>query len=283
MAGEEKLDSPVMGKMKTKHIVIAASARKAGKTLLAQAIISRASATGLDCCFVKLRRRTGRELGVIQGAGSEGSDTHRCAAAGASRQLLVEYGSLDDLKGYQPYPPIESDLVVWETNSGIGLLKPDAVVYLDVECESEKNPEIAENATLVVPAPLSPARADEMCLIILEASGLPGFSPFTAGFKCWIGTSRGTVLGAGISSLLRFIGETGSISSGSRLAGISYRRAWTLLSKAEENLGARLIRRKRGGSCNGGSSLTLLAERLLEEYRVIEDALSTSIRNMEEK
>lgn len=282
LAGGESLDFIGMSNMKTRHIVIAASARKAGKTLLAQALIETATGAGLDCCFVKLRRRPGRELEAIPGRGPEGSDTSRCAGAGASRQLLVEYGGVDDLALYEPDPPISSDLAVWETNSGIRFVNPDAVVFLDMDCGPGKNPEIALTANIVVPAPVSPSRAAELCPLILQSSGFPGFTPFMPGFKCWLETPRGNVLGAGIARLLRSIGQTGSISSGSLIAGISYRRAWTLLSIAEENLGARLINRKRGGSLNGGSSLTKLAERLLDDYSALEGVLSAAVRNGEE-
>lgn len=273
-----------MSEMKTRHIVIAASVRKAGKTLLAQSLLGLAHGAGLNCAFVKLRRRGNPVFTVTEGEGSEGSDTARCAAAGASRCFLVEYGTVDQLCLFRPDPPLDSshDMVLWETNSAVEYLRPDGLVYLEVEQGAGKDPELASGATCVIPAPLSGPPDGELCSMILHCSGLSGFRMLAPGFKCWLGTSRGTVLGYGIARLLRFIGQTGSISSGSKLSGISYRRAWTLLERAETNMGALLVSRTRGGSRNGGSSLTLLAERLLVEYEELERALSNDVRVLED-
>ena len=249
--------------MKTRHIVIAASARKAGKTLLAQSLLGMACGTGLRCAFVKLRRRGHSDFSVTEGEGFEGSDTARCAMAGASRCFLVEYATVDQLGMFRPDPTLDCshDMVLWETNSAVELVRPDGLVYLEVEQGTGKNPELASCATCVVPAPLSDPPDAELCSMILHCSGFSGFRMLKPGFKCWLGTSRGTVLGCGIARLLKFIGKTGSISSGSKLSGISYRRAWTLLERAEANMGARLVSRTRGGSRNGGSSLTRSEER----------------------
>lgn len=271
--------------MKARHIVIAASERKAGKTLLAQSLLGLARNAGLDSAYVKLRRRRDHVLTFSEGAGPEGTDTARCASAGASRCYLVEYETVAQLNGFSPAPPLNSahDLVLWETNSAVEHLGPDCLVYLEVEQGAGKNPELASSATFVVPAPLSGPPESDLCSMILNSSGLPGFRALKPAFKCWLGTSRGTVLGYGIARLLRFIGRTGSISSGSRLMGISYRRAWTLLDRAEANMGARLVFRTRGGSRNGGTTLTLLAERLLNDYDELERALSNDVRVLEDK
>lgn len=273
-----------MSEMKTRHIVIAASTRKAGKTLLAQSLLGLAVEAGLVCAFVKLRRRGNSVFSVTEGKGSEGTDTARCMAAGASRCFLVEYGSVDQLSGFSPDPPLQTsnDLVIWETNSAVEFVEPDGLVYLEVEQGAGKNPELTAFATCVIPGPLLDPPDGEVCSMILHCSGLSGFRMLKPAFKCWLGTSRGTVLGYGIARLLRFIAQTGSISSGSKLSGISYRRAWTLLERAEANMGARLVSRTRGGSRNGGSSLTLLAERLLSEYDELEKALSDDVRVMED-
>lgn len=273
-----------MSEMKTRHIVIAASARKTGKTLFAQSLLGLAVEAGLVCAFVKLRRRGSAVFSVTEGEGFEGTDTARCAAAGASRCFLVEYGTVDQLREFRPDPPLEPghDMVVWETNSAVEFVGPDGLVYLEVEQGAGKNHELATEATFVVPAPLSGPPDRELCSTILHCSGLSGFRMLKPAFKCWLGTSHGTVLGYGIARLLRFIGQTGSISSGSKLSGISYRRAWTLLERAEANMGARLVCRTRGGSRNGGSSLTLLAERLMTEYDELEKALSNDVRVLED-
>ncbi len=280
-AGE--LDCIAMSEMNTRHIVIAASERKAGKTLLAQSLLRVAVDAGLDCAFVKLRRRHGVSLTLIPGEGQEGTDTFRCAASGASSVTLVEYAEPEQLSGYEPHAPSGHDLVLWETNSAMEFVRPHTMVYLEVEHGEGKTPELSSKANVVVPAPLSAPPSRELCDLILDSAGVRGFRAFIPRGKCWLETPRGTVVGSGIASLLRYIGQTGSISAGSKLAGISYRRAWTLLSRSEDNLGAKLIERSRGGRLKGGSGLTRLADRLLEEFENLEQSLEHVLKGGDEK
>ena len=270
--------------MKTKHIAASASLRIAGTPMLAQGLIRRASSSGLVCGYVKLRRRMNSRPEVYPGPGTSGSDTHRCSVPGASFTALVEYGSPDQLDDLFPEWLQRCDLVVWETNSAVELLDPDVLVFIDMEgTGSGKNPELALRADLVVEAPLTEEPGAVLCDLVLELAGFPGIRAVSTGFKCWLRTARGPVLGTGIARLLGHIAESGSISSGSRLAGISYRRAWTLLSRAEANLGARLVTRTRGGRDSGGSRLTLLAQRLIKDFKILEETLQKTRMDVEEK
>lgn len=270
--------------MKTKHIAVSASSRKAGKTLLAQGIIRRASSSGLICGYVKLRRRMSVPPAVYPGPGRSGSDTHRCSASGASYTAMVEYGASDQLEVLLPEWLRQCDLVVWETNSAVEFLDPDAVIFLNMEGTGPgKNPGLAFIADLVVEAPVSCEPGRVLCDLVMELAGFPGIRAISTDFKCWLRTAEGPVLGSGIARLLKHIAASGSISSGSRLAGISYRRAWTLLSRAEANLGARLVTRTRGGRDSGGSRLTLLAQRLIREFELLEEALQETRSKVEEQ
>jgi molybdate transport system regulatory protein len=197
---------------------------------------------------------------------------------------MVEYGAPEQLEVLFPEWLQQCDLVVWETNSAVELLDPDVVVFLDMEGTGlGKNPGLALIADLVVEAPVSCEPGEVLCDLVMELAGFPGIRAISTEFKCWLHTSEGPVLGSGIARLLKHIAVSGSISSGSRLAGISYRRAWTLLSRAETSLGARLVTRTRGGRESGGSRLTLLAQRLIREFEMMEAALRETLDKVEEK
>ncbi|MHC4618978.1 MAG: winged helix-turn-helix domain-containing protein [Planctomycetota bacterium] len=88
-----------------------------------------------------------------------------------------------------------------------------------------------------------------------------------ARFKLWL-SSRETegVFGDGKWQLLKAVGAKGSLRSASDALGISYRKAWGDLKKAEEALGIGLVERERGGSGGGGSGLTAEGERWVKAY-----------------
>lgn len=160
--------------MKTKHIVIAASGRKAGKTLLARGLIETVGSLGMGCVYIKLRRRPRTGLKVLSGPGAPGTDTHRCMEAGAVQAVLVEYGEVSELSAYAPGLPSMDALVVWETNSAADWVNPDALLYLEVEPGKGKNPELALRADLVISAPLMDMPSRELCGMALGAAGIPG-------------------------------------------------------------------------------------------------------------
>ena len=85
--------------------------------------------------------------------------------------------------------------------------------------------------------------------------------------KLWIATGKSAgVFGEGKYQLLQGIADTGSLSASAEQLGISYRKAWGDIKKAEARLKKKLINRARGGKGGGASTLTPFAEQLLQEY-----------------
>ena len=94
-------------------------------------------------------------------------------------------------------------------------------------------------------------------------------------FKIWLETDEGYVFGPGVYSLLRKIGETGTLKGAAEALGMSYRFAWGLLKKAEERLGEPLVESHKGGrSGGGGVEITEVGFRFLKEFSEIERAIS---------
>lgn len=79
-------------------------------------------------------------------------------------------------------------------------------------------------------------------------------------------------IGPGKIALLEAIARDGSISGAARSLGMSYRRAWELVSALNETFASPVVAKLAGGSGGGGASLTLLGQELLTGYRAIEAA-----------
>jgi molybdate transport system regulatory protein len=88
-----------------------------------------------------------------------------------------------------------------------------------------------------------------------------------ARFKLWLNTEDAEgVFGDGKWRLLSAIEKEGSLRAASDKLGISYRKAWGDLKKAEEALGVELVAKQRGGSCGGGSGLTETGKKWVRRY-----------------
>jgi len=86
-------------------------------------------------------------------------------------------------------------------------------------------------------------------------------------FKLWLNTQGAQgVFGDGKWRLLKAIDSSGSLSAAAEALGISYRKAWGDLNKAERYLQTRLIERHRGGSKGGRTDLTAEGKRWLKAY-----------------
>ncbi|MBE6824161.1 MAG: LysR family transcriptional regulator [Ruminococcaceae bacterium] len=79
--------------------------------------------------------------------------------------------------------------------------------------------------------------------------------------------------GPGVALLLEKIKENNSIRKAAFSIGMSYSKAWTIIKRAEENLGFELLISKTGGADGGGAVLTQKAERLLSSFRLCEAEL----------
>jgi len=80
--------------------------------------------------------------------------------------------------------------------------------------------------------------------------------------------------GPGIVTLLELIDETGSVKLACRQMDLSYTKAWTILNRAEEQLGYELIKRNQGGRQGGGASLTDKGRETISKYRELQERVS---------
>lgn len=79
--------------------------------------------------------------------------------------------------------------------------------------------------------------------------------------------------GPGVALLLEKIKENNSMRKATIEIGMSYSKAWTIIRRAEKNLGFALLNSKTGGADGGGATLTESAEKMLIAFRKCEKEL----------
>jgi molybdate transport system regulatory protein len=83
-------------------------------------------------------------------------------------------------------------------------------------------------------------------------------------------------LGPGKIALLEAVRRTGSISAAGREFGMSYRRAWLLVSELNGMFAEPLVAARVGGRTGGGAALTDLGQRVAALYRDAEAKVASS-------
>jgi molybdate transport system regulatory protein len=86
------------------------------------------------------------------------------------------------------------------------------------------------------------------------------------GAKIWLEEKGKSVLGAGRLALLKAIESEGSIAGAAKKLNISFRSAWGSVGDAEENLGVKLLERRKGGPGGGRTTLTPEARELVAKF-----------------
>ena len=87
-----------------------------------------------------------------------------------------------------------------------------------------------------------------------------------------IASERGeSFMGEGLLELLRGIDRADSIHRAAAGMGLSYAKALKILNRLEENLGAAVLERTRGGRERGGARLTPFGRAVVREYGSLRD------------
>ena len=90
--------------------------------------------------------------------------------------------------------------------------------------------------------------------------------------KVWLEYKGKPLLGKGGAQILEAIEEVKSISKAAKKVGMSYRYVWNYLAKIEKTLQEPVVKTYKGGRKGGGGAhLTKLGEKLLKEYKRVED------------
>ncbi|MBI9038074.1 MAG: LysR family transcriptional regulator [Bacteroidales bacterium] len=101
---------------------------------------------------------------------------------------------------------------------------------------------------------------------------------FFLNYKIWLSNVSGDgVIDEMKYRLLTLIDEKGSLKAATKEIGISYRKAWGDLKRAEEVLGYQLTEKQRGGLKGGRSIITERGKKLLEAYDAFHQKFDDSI------
>ena len=95
--------------------------------------------------------------------------------------------------------------------------------------------------------------------------------------------NSGEAFGPGKAELLRHIAATGSIRSAAQELGMSYNRAWLLVTGMNSLFREPVVLSTRGGGSGGGAVLTPLGEQVLGLYTKMEEACVAATRSDWEK
>lgn len=97
-------------------------------------------------------------------------------------------------------------------------------------------------------------------------------------YKIWLVSKEGeNILGDGKINLLKEIDKSNSLQSAVNTIGISYRKAWGNIKKAEEVLGFPLVEKHRGGQNGGTTTLTKEGKTLIEAYEELHKEIDATI------
>ena len=107
-------------------------------------------------------------------------------------------------------------------------------------------------------------------------------SDWKVGVRVWVEREGQAVLGEGRAELLAAIESEHSITKAAKTAGMSYRRAWTMIQEVNEAAGESLVEAAVGGKQGGGARLTPHGRLALEVYdkvrRSLVDSAADSLR-----
>ena len=99
----------------------------------------------------------------------------------------------------------------------------------------------------------------------------------TPGARLRIVLEPDIAIGPGKADLLQGITETGSIAAAGRRMGMSYKRAWYLISTMNRCFETPLVEASKGGRTGGGAVLTALGDEVLTRYRRMESLTCRAI------
>ncbi|WP_296970051.1 LysR family transcriptional regulator [Tepidanaerobacter sp. EBM-38] len=84
-------------------------------------------------------------------------------------------------------------------------------------------------------------------------------------YKIWV-EGKTKAFGEGPYELLRKVEQLGSLNKAAQDMNMSYSKAWSIIKRAEKELGFKLVESNTGGAGGGGSCLTSQAKTLLNKY-----------------
>jgi molybdate transport system regulatory protein len=106
---------------------------------------------------------------------------------------------------------------------------------------------------------------------------------FRVNGSLWLEGKGARFFGPGPAELLQLIEETGSINQAAKKMGMSYKKAWEIVSRLNEIVGSPMVITATGGEKGGGSSLSAEAKYLIGYYQTLRDKFRKFMEQESEK
>ncbi|WP_035562148.1 winged helix-turn-helix domain-containing protein [Hymenobacter sp. IS2118] len=88
--------------------------------------------------------------------------------------------------------------------------------------------------------------------------------------RLWLETEDGRFLGIGRVELLEHIAALGSISKAAQAMGMSYKRAWDLVSSLNAQAATPLVTTQTGGTRGGGAVVTDAGHEAIASFQALQ-------------
>ena len=108
-------------------------------------------------------------------------------------------------------------------------------------------------------------------------------TPNTVNGAVWIERDGVKYFGPGPYELLQKVDATGSIHEAAREMGLSYRKAWMIISRLNKITGRPMVVTRAGGRQGGGSVVTADAQELMKKYRQVNTHFARFLSNETKK
>ncbi|GAC1452522.1 MAG: winged helix-turn-helix domain-containing protein [Chitinophagaceae bacterium] len=95
----------------------------------------------------------------------------------------------------------------------------------------------------------------------------------------WIECNGERFLGKGRVELLEHIDETGSISKAAKKMGMSYKKAWQMITSLNQQTRTPVVVVQTGGEKGGGSILTEEAHELIKYHRFLRERFTAFLKS----
>ncbi len=96
--------------------------------------------------------------------------------------------------------------------------------------------------------------------------------------RLWVETADDRFMGIGRLELLTQIQALGSISKAAQAMGMSYKRAWDLVSSLNAQAARPLVLTQAGGKRGGGAEVTEEGQQLIGAFRALQERFQEFMR-----
>ena len=97
--------------------------------------------------------------------------------------------------------------------------------------------------------------------------------------RLWVETDDDRFMGIGRLELLTQIQALGSISKAAQAMGMSYKRAWDLVSSLNAQATQPLVLTQAGGKRGGGAEVTAEGQQLIQEFEALQARFQEFMRS----